>query len=65
MKLNLLFKLSYLSSTFALTLGHLNPALNDPALKQLLPIMIKSMIIAKYGHRHNGWACDEKNQTRI
>ena len=31
-KLNLLFKLSYLNSSFALTLGYLNPALNNPAL---------------------------------
>jgi len=32
MKLNLLYKLSYLNSNFALTLGYLNPALNNPAL---------------------------------
>ena len=32
-KLNLLYKLSYLDSNFALTLGYLNPALNNPALK--------------------------------
>ena len=31
-QLNWLFKLSYLSSKFALTLGYLNPALNKPAL---------------------------------
>ena len=31
-KLNLLFKLSYLNSYFALTLGYLNSALNNPAL---------------------------------
>ena len=31
-KLNLLYKLSYLNSNFALTLGYLNPALNNPAL---------------------------------
>ena len=31
-KLNLLFKLSYLTSNFAVTLGYLNPALNNPAL---------------------------------
>ena len=31
-KLNLLFKFSYLSSNFALTLCYLNPALNNPAL---------------------------------
>ena len=31
-KLNFLFKLSYLNSNFALTLGYLNPALNNPAL---------------------------------
>ena len=30
-KLNLLYKLSYLNSNFALTLGYLNPALNNPA----------------------------------
>ena len=30
-KLNLLFKLSNLNSNFALTLGYLNPALNNPA----------------------------------
>ena len=30
-KLHLLFKLSYLSSNFALTLGYLNPASNNPA----------------------------------
>ena len=30
-KLNLLFKLSLLNSNFALTLGYLNPALNNPA----------------------------------
>ena len=29
-KLNLLLKLSYLNSNFALTLGYLNPALNNP-----------------------------------
>ena len=33
MKLNLLFKLSNLNSNFALTLGYLNPALNNPAQK--------------------------------
>ena len=31
-KLNLLFKLSYLNSNFALTLGYVNPALNNSAL---------------------------------
>ena len=31
-KLNVLFKLSYLNSNFTLTLGYLNPALNKPAL---------------------------------
>ena len=31
-KLNLLFKLSYLSSHYALTRGYLNPASNNPAL---------------------------------
>ena len=30
-KLNLLLKLSYLNSIFALTLGYLNPALDNPA----------------------------------
>ena len=30
-KLNLLFKLSYLNSNLALTLGYLKPALNNPA----------------------------------
>ena len=30
-EVNSLFKLSYLNSNFALTLGYLNPALNDPA----------------------------------
>ena len=30
-KLNLLFKLSYLISNFSLTLSYLNPALNNPA----------------------------------
>ena len=30
--MNLLFKLSYLNSNFALTLGYFNPALNIPAL---------------------------------
>ena len=28
---SLLFKLSYLNSNFALTLGYLNPSLNNPA----------------------------------
>ena len=32
MKLNLLFKLSYLNSSLMLTLGYLNPALNNLAL---------------------------------
>ena len=32
LKLNLLFKLSYLSSNFALTLGYLNPVSNNPVL---------------------------------
>ena len=32
-KLNLLFNLSYLNSNFALTLGYLNPALNNLALR--------------------------------
>ena len=32
MKLNLLYKLSYLNSNFTLTLGYLNPALNNPVL---------------------------------
>ena len=30
-KLNLRFKLSYVNLNFALTLGYLNPALNNPA----------------------------------
>ena len=30
-ELNLLFKFSYLNSKFALTLGYLKPALNNPA----------------------------------
>ena len=30
-KTSLLFKLSYLNSNFALTLGYLNPSLNNPA----------------------------------
>ena len=30
-KLNLLFNPSYMNSNFALTLGYLNPALNNPA----------------------------------
>ena len=34
-KLNLLYKLSYLNSNFALTLGYLNPALNNPAQMSL------------------------------
>ena len=32
-KLNLLFKLSNLNSNFALTLGYLNPALNNTAVE--------------------------------
>ena len=35
MKLNLLFKLSNLNSDFELTLGYLNPALNNPAMMSL------------------------------
>ena len=35
-KLNLLFKLSYLNLNFALTLGYLNPALNNPALVDII-----------------------------
>ena len=35
-QLNWLFKLSYLSSKFALTLGYLNPASNNPALFDIL-----------------------------
>ena len=31
LKLNLRFKLSYVNLNFALTLGDLNPALNNPA----------------------------------
>ena len=34
-KLNWIFKLSYLSSNFALTLGYLNPASNNPAQNSL------------------------------
>ena len=39
-KLNFLFKLSYLSWNFALTLGYLNPALNNPAqrVKDLISV---------------------------
>ena len=46
-KLNLLFKLSYLNRNFALTLGYnyLNPALNNPAQMVLLLMMIMTMII--------------------
>ena len=32
-KLNLIFKLSYLNSNFALTMAYLNPALNNPVLR--------------------------------
>ena len=35
MKLNLLFKLSNLNSDFELTLGYLNPTLNNPAMMSL------------------------------
>ena len=34
-KLNLHFKLSYLNSNFVLTLGNVNPALNNPALENI------------------------------
>ena len=37
MKLNLLFKLSNLSSNFALTLGYLNLASSNPALIESTP----------------------------
>ena len=33
--INLLYKLSYLNSNFTLTLGYLNPALNNPVLKNI------------------------------
>ena len=36
-KLNLLYKLSYLNSNFALTLGYLNPALDNPAQHSTSP----------------------------
>ena len=36
MKLNLNFKLSFLSSNFAVTLGYPNPALNNSALNEIL-----------------------------
>ena len=32
----MLFKLSYLSLNFALTLGYLNPALNNPAVVDII-----------------------------
>ena len=54
-KLNLLFKLSNLNSNFALTLGYLNPALNNPALvvcnsvwSQELQLHYVSVCIFKY-----------------
>ena len=40
-KLNLLYKLSYLNSNFALTLGYLNPALNNPA--QARTVMLRPL----------------------
>ena len=42
-KLNLLFKLSFLNSNFTLTLGYLNPGLNNLAL--IIIIMIIKIII--------------------
>ena len=38
-KLNFLCKLSYLNSNFALTLGYLDPALNNPALDGFFPFL--------------------------
>ena len=36
----MLFKLSNLKSNFSLTLGYLNPALNNSALKSILVIIV-------------------------
>ena len=54
-KLKLLHKLSYLNSTFALTLGYLNLAVNNSALKVIyFPIAIVTNILRLSFQRDNG-----------
>ena len=43
MKLNFLFKLSYLNSNFELTLGYLNPALNNSAQLNMETPLIRTL----------------------
>ena len=44
-KLNLLFKLSFLNSNFTLTVGYLNPGLNNLALLIIMIIIIIIIMI--------------------
>ena len=51
-KLNLLFKLSYLNSNLALTLGYLNPASNNPVQKckesQFCSLLYRQAVASTY-----------------
>ena len=47
-KTDFLFKLSYLNSNFALTLGYLNPALNNPAQIVISGIRIVSYVSERH-----------------
>ena len=49
-KLNSLFKLSYLNSNFALTLGYHNPALNNPALESYKCIFVRFLLFQFLRH---------------
>ena len=52
LKLNLRFKLSYVNSNFALALGYLNPALNNPAQNvSSCNFCVLSMYIMTYNTR--------------
>ena len=54
-KLNLIFKLSYLSSNFALTLGYLNPASNNPAQVPKVTNITFLLTISIHNHEKGLW----------
>jgi len=60
----MLFKLSNLNSNLALTLGYLNPALNNSALKSRISVMTHTYIHALFdiagwikGSQRLMWTC--------
>ena len=61
-KLNLLFKLSNLNSNFALTLGYLNPALNNTAVEPGTGSIFKDICNINHRLQARGWGVGGNTQ---